>query len=151
DAEPRRDEFWRPLHQAALWQYVSPGERELAEATIVTMTHRQQVNASWRIEAAQTLMWALDLVPDLPAYDAAANIALLKRIPCKDMPLFVSSARLRKELQIDRARDDAEVWHWRSRTRQLIEEGRQFPATEKSKARGISSYDDIVRFTARML
>ena len=150
-AEARREEFWQPLHQAALWKYVSASERELAKTTIVTMTSQQHVNASWRMESAQVLMWALGLVPHLPPYDTLANHDLLKKIPSGDIPSFVSAARLRNESEVDRARDDAELWHWRSRTRQLIEDGREFPADEQSRAAGFSSYDDIVRFTAREL
>jgi hypothetical protein len=115
------------------------------------MTPQQQVNASWRVESAQVLMWALGLVRDLPSYDTQASHDLLKQIPSNDIPRFVSSARLRKEAEIDRARADAELWHWRSRTRQLIEDGREFPADKQTRAAGFNSYDDIVRFTAKKL
>jgi hypothetical protein len=50
---------------------------------------------------------------------------------------------------LDHARDTAELWHWRSRTRELIERGDAFPADQRMKTRGFHSYDDIVRFTAR--
>jgi hypothetical protein len=151
DGEAKREEFWQPLRQAGLWQYLSPVERELAGSTIVTMTPQQQVNASWRVESAQVLMWALGLMPRLPPYDTQANHDLLKQIPSGDAVHFVSSARLRRESEVDRARADAELWHWRSRTRQLIEEGREFPADKQTRAAGFSSYDDIIRFTARKL
>jgi hypothetical protein len=151
DAEALRDEFWQPLRQAGLWDYISDSERELAGTTIVTTSPQQLFNATWRLEAAQVLMWALGLIPHLPLYDAHADRDLLKEIPTGDIPRFVSSAHLRKESEIDRARDDAEVWHWRSRTRQLVEEGREFPADEQSRTTGFRSYDDIVRFIARKL
>jgi hypothetical protein len=151
DAEAGREEFWQPLRQAGLWTCVSPSEQELSETTIVTMEAHQQVNASWRMESAQVLMWALGMVPHLPPYDTQANHDLLKQIPSGDIARFISSARLRKDSEVDRARDDAELWHWRSRTRQLIEEGEEFPTNEQSRAAGFSTYDDIVRFTARKL
>jgi hypothetical protein len=151
DGEAKREEFWQPLRQAGLWQYVSPVERDLAGSTIVTMTPQQQVNASWRVESAQVLMWALSLIPRLPPYDTQASHDLLKQIPSADIARFVSSARLRNESEIDRARADAELWHWRSRTRQLIEDGREFSADKQTRAAGFSSYDDIVRFTAKKL
>jgi hypothetical protein len=50
---------------------------------------------------------------------------------------------------IDQARDVAESWHWRSRTRELIERGDAFPDNPKMKAIGFRSYDDVVRFSAR--
>jgi hypothetical protein len=61
---------------------------------------------------------------------------VLKEIPTEDIPRFVSSAHFREESEIDRARADAELWHWRSRTRQLVEEGGEFPADEESRAAG---------------
>jgi hypothetical protein len=103
------------------------------------------------MESAQVLLWALGMVPHLPPYDTQANHDLLKQIPAGDIPGFISSARLRKDSEIDRARDDAELWHWRSRTRQLTEDGEEFPANEQSRAAGFNTYDDIVRFTARKL
>jgi hypothetical protein len=151
DAEARREEFWRPLRQADLWKAVAPSERELAEATIVTMSPQQQVNATWRMEAAQVLMWALDLLPQLPSYDTQANPDLLKQIQTADIPRFVSSSHLRAELEIRSARDEAELWHWRSRTRQLVEESREIPSVEETVAAGFRSYDEIVRFTANKL
>jgi hypothetical protein len=151
DAEARRVEFWLPLRQAGLWEYLSPSESELAGSTIVTMSPQQQWNATWRVEAAQVIMWTLGLIPHLPPYDVHANRDVLKEIPAEDIPRFVSSAHLRGESEIDRARDDAELWHWRSRTRQLVEERREFPAVEESPAAGFTSYDDIVRFVAREL
>jgi hypothetical protein len=149
DAEARREEFWHSLRVDNIWESVSSSERELAGTTIVTMSPQQQVNASWRIEAAQVLMWALGLIAPLPPYDNQASHDLLNQIPSGDMPTFVLSAHLRNHLEIERARADAELWHWRSRTRQLIEQGREFPANEQSRAAGFNSYHDIVRFTAR--
>lgn len=151
DAEGKREEFWQPLHRAGLWQRVSPAERELAGTTVVTMTHEQQVRASWRVESAQVLMWALGLIPRLGPYDTQASHNLLKQIPSRDIDGFLLSAQLRNESEIDRARADAELWHWRSRTRQLIEHGQEFPPDEQTRAAGFSSYDDIIRFTAKML
>jgi hypothetical protein len=149
DGEANREEFWQPLRQAGLWPCLSPTERELAGTTIMTMTPLQQINATWRVESAQILMWALGLIPRLPPYDTQASHDLLKQIPSRDLAGFVSSASLRDGTEIQGARADAELWHWRSRTRQLIEEGQEFKANKKMKAAGLSSYDDIVRFTAK--
>ena len=64
---------------------------------------------------------------------------------------FFSLCKLRSRKELEAARSTAEVWHWRSRTRQLIEAGRSFdPSPEMSKA-GLGSYDAIVRFTANKL
>lgn len=148
-AEAQRDQFWRGLRDAGLWQHLSPREQEHAQSTMATMTGRQQVDASWRMEAAQTLMWALGMLPDLPPYDTMASHDLLKQIPSRDVAPFIQSARLRDQAELDAARDAAEFWHWRSRTRELIERGDAFPDDPKMKAAGFHSYDDIVRFSAR--
>lgn len=148
-AEVQREQFWKGLRDAGLWQHLSPNERAHAESTAATMTERQQVDASWRMEAAQTLMWALGMLPDLPPYDTMASRDLLKQIPSRDVVAFIRSARLRDQAEFDAARDAAEFWHWRSRTRELIERGDAFPDDPKMKAAGFHSYDDIVRFSAR--
>jgi hypothetical protein len=167
-AEVLRDQPRQQLRDAGLWQHLSPREETLAKSTIVTMTEKQQVDASWRVEAAQTLMWALGLLPTLPLYDIKASHDVLNQIPTNDPAAFVNSAKLRDQAEIDRARDTAEFWHWRSRTRELIERGEPFPTKarrgffERLRARllgalrrsrqdgtGFRSFDDIVRFSAR--
>jgi hypothetical protein len=60
-----------------------------------------------------------------------------------------SSARLRDEKETDHAREIAELWHWRSRTRQLIEQGYPFQPTEGLKKAGLNTMDDVVRMSAR--
>lgn len=52
----QRDQFWQGLRDAGLWRYLSPRAVH-AQSTMVTMTQRQQIDATWRVEAAQTLMW----------------------------------------------------------------------------------------------
>lgn len=151
DAQTRRETFWQRVREARLWPQLSPTELKLAQTTMVTMSHQQQVDASWRLESAQVLMWALGLIGELPAYDTRAEHDLLKQIPADDISGFVSSAHLRTTAEIDQARDDAELWHWRSRTRQLIEEGQVLSADNKFKAAGITSFDDVVLFTAGKL
>ncbi|MBW3542777.1 MAG: DUF4272 domain-containing protein [Planctomycetes bacterium] len=148
-AEERRDQFWQPLRDCGLWEHLSPHEQEYAESTMATMTERQQVDASWRMEAALVLMWALGLVPEMPPYDTSADHDLLKEFPKPDVTTFVRTARLRDLAEIDRARGTAELWHWRSRTRELIERGDAFPADDRVAAAGFRSYDDVVRFSAQ--
>lgn len=148
-AEAQRDQFWRMVRDAGLWQHLSPREQAHAQSTLATMTEQEQVDASWRVEAAQTLMWALGLLAELPPYDTMASPDLLKQIPSRDLAVFIRSARLRDQPEVDRAREVAEFWHWRSRTRELMERGDAFPGDEKMKAAGFHSYDDVVRFSAR--
>jgi hypothetical protein len=93
-------------------------------------------------------MWALGMLPALPPYDTMADPGLLKQIPLRDVAAFVQGAHLREQAAIDGARDAAESWHWRSRTRELIERGDAFPDDPRMKAAGFGCYDDIVRFSA---
>ena len=148
DAESKRDEHWTPLRALGWWKELSPLEREFAETTLLTMTDEQQVNASWRVEAIQLIMWALGMVPDLPPYGTQADSELLKGVPTKDAAKFVRSARLRSRDELDRMRSLAELWHWRSRTRELIEQGQTLDAGPELKAAGFETFGDIVRFTA---
>ena len=148
-AETLRNGFWGQLRQAGLWQYLSPHEKSLAQATTATMTKRQQLDASWRVEAAQILLWALGMMPALPTYDELANHDILKQIPSDEATAFSTSARLRAQPEIDAARSAAELWNWRSRTRELIERGDVFPSDARMKAAGFGSYDDVIRVTAR--
>ena len=94
-------------------------------------------------------MWALGLLPTLPPYDIKARHDILMQIPTSDPAAFVSSAKLRDQAELERARSTAELWHWRSRTRELIERGEAFPSDPELKKAGFRNYDDIVRFSAR--
>jgi hypothetical protein len=144
-----RDELCRRLTAAGLWEYLSPSELEFVKASTLEVTQQQHVNASWRIESFNVLMWALGFIGEIAPYDVGAKKEILKQIEAKPQEL-IAAAKLRSEPQIDRARNIAELWHWRSRTRQLIESGKPFPTSPQLQAKGFSSYDDIVRDAAGM-
>jgi hypothetical protein len=147
DAEIHRARYRDQLRRSGLSRRLSPQEKAILRRTIVTMSHQQQIDATWRVEAAQTLMWALTMVPELLPYDELAVPDILKND--LDPAEFIKSASLRAQTEIDRARDVAELWHWRSRTRQLIEKGLPFPRDDRMKAAGLRSYDDIVQIAAQ--
>jgi hypothetical protein len=134
-----REHAWKPIKELGLWKYLTPTERSFTQTTSLTMTHEQQGRASWRIESVQVLMWALSLLDALPSLDIPANHGLLKQIPLQKS--YVRSAKLRPRDEITQARDEIELWHWRSRTRQLTEEGDAFglkpPENEAKKLDGI--------------
>src|SRR3954451_21723127 len=54
-AEARRDKICQGLKKVGLWEHISPREQGFSQSTLVTMTEREQIKASWRMEAAQTL------------------------------------------------------------------------------------------------
>jgi len=146
-AEGQR-EFIQRIRKGGVWRYLTPSERAFLNTSVADMTSRQQLDFSWRAEAAQTLMWALGIVPELPAIHVQADPELLKQVPRPGEPY---KPRLRPGKETESARDVVELWHWRSRTRQLIEQGRQLDSSPEMRAAGLTSFDDIVRQTARSL
>jgi hypothetical protein len=119
--------FWA---DQAVAEGVSPKERAIVAGGIGGMTAAQEVACSWRREAVQALMWALGKIDVLPPYDTMALEGLLKDVPTKEVGAFIEGAQLRPVREIEKARSAAELWHWRSRTRQLITRGEVLRATE---------------------
>ncbi len=144
-----RDEFWGKARAAGLWEAMSENERKFAGTTCITMTDRQRMDASWRVECVQVLLWALGMIPEIPPYDQDCKPGMLKQVPGGSVSAFAAGARLREAAAMGKARDLAEFWHWRSRTRELIEKGTEFKATPEMKAAGMNSLDDIVRISAK--
>ncbi|MCC7047623.1 MAG: DUF4272 domain-containing protein [Alphaproteobacteria bacterium] len=147
EANRLREEIWKTLN--SLRSELSHWEDRIFSSTILTMTKRQQVDALWRIESLQVLLWALGICSDFPPYDVGADYNLLNRIPAAETMAHLPLAEIRNFAQIGRAREVAELWHWRSRMRQLIEEGRPLPRPPGSQSAAFRTLDDIVRWTAR--
>lgn len=151
ECEQKAQEFRRPLQSTGIWDRLTPREKECLGANAATMTERQQIDGVWRLESAQALMWALYMLPSLPHFDTQANPDILKQLQAQDTPQFVNRAKLRPQSEIEHVRGIAETWHWRSRTRQLVEKNHPFPAQPQLKAAGIDSFPDLVAFTARRM
>jgi hypothetical protein len=148
-AETMRDTFWSELDPYR--DELTPWERSFAETTMLSMSAQQQVQASWRIESFQVLLWAVGALGGLPEWNERANHHLADPCLAALGKKFISKCSLRPRGELEAARSLAEVWHWRSRTRQLIEAGQTFsPSPEMTKA-GLGSFDAIVRFTAKKL
>lgn len=148
EAPAKRDRFWERVRECGLMEELSAWERELAQATPVSMSFQQQRQATWRLEGVLVLMWSLGLVDELPPYGTLAGRSLLRSVPSADPGAFVETATLRPREEIEKARTTAELWHWRSRTRQLMESGQILKPDVKMKAAGLHTFDDIVRRTA---
>lgn len=146
-ADEARDAFWTPIYDTPVFDALTPKERELSETTLITMTEQQQIDASWAVEGMAMLAWALGVLPELPAWDVQVEPSLLDAIPNPTaLAAFRAGVTLRSPEELERARGAAELWHWRSRTRELQESG--FALPDELKKPGISSLDDIVRLTA---
>jgi hypothetical protein len=146
DAEVVRDNFWATL--GGYEKFLSPLERSFSRTTMTTITDAQLISASWRVEALVPLLWALQVVDEIPPYDTQSSPDLVSDSRFADLDAFISNASLRPSEEIDAARAIAEAWHWRSRTRQLIEDGIAFPDSPEVVAAGFTSFDSIVRMSA---
>jgi len=150
EGESQSKAFWDVVNSSPIFIYLSPWERQFATTTTLTMSSQEQIDALWRAEAAQVFMWALSLIAELPAPYTQADLDLLKSEILSHPTNLLSSAVLRSHAEIDHVRDVAELWHWRSRTEELIREGRPFPSdVEIFSSQGLKSYPDIVRMAAR--
>ena len=139
--------FSERLRSDNLWDFVSVSEKKFFETPVQNLTERELINVSWRSEAIHVLLWALGVIPQMLPYDKPARTEALAKLPAEGKE-FISSAKLHEEKEIDHAREIAELWHWRSRTRQLQEAARPFEANEAMKKAGLNSYEDIIRITA---
>mgnify|MGYP003577157264 CR=1 FL=1 len=107
------------LKAEELWEYVSPYERRFLESEFPM--EQQFVNATWRAEASQALLWALG---ELPAMSGLTEICSLDSQraaipflgPASD---FISKASLRTEEEIRGELDSVYDAHWRVRDAQL--------------------------------
>jgi hypothetical protein len=82
------------------------------------------LDAAWRLESLGVLSWSIGLRELLP-YDVqfpAADLGPLFPFggPPPAVKAMLSSVRLRSKEEIDKQRDIAELWNWRSRTTRLI-------------------------------
>lgn len=141
-------EYCQKLKASGLWDAVTPQERAFFQSTSLSWEPQQHREASWRVEAAVPLLWALTYVHEFPAFDQQTNTSVFNLIPSSSLESLLKECRLRPSKEIEEKRSLAELWHWRSRTRQLIEDGETLPKAIIEKT-GLKTYDDIVRQTAQ--
>lgn len=75
-------------------------------------------------ESAVCLLWALGYVLELPPYDQEAKPELMNELLLDNVEVLVKNATLLPADRIMKQPGLAELWHWRSRPRQLEESGR---------------------------
>jgi hypothetical protein len=138
----RQQQLLATLRETGLWEDASPQERVFFETTPTQLSQRQLADTSWRLESEACLAWALQLTTDIPPFDEEAERDEILPTVATERPVeFIRDARLRPKEQIAAARDRAQMWHWRARTRLLAEEGYE-PGPEEQ------TLDDIVREVA---
>lgn len=113
---------WRELDRLDLTNAMSRRERVLAATSPWDLTLQQRIDASWRVEAVSTLLWSFGALESLSAYDETTPHDVLDAVPIDRGSAFLAQARLRPQAEIAAAREAAELWHWRSRTRTLMSE-----------------------------
>ena len=123
DMQARSAEMQRAVRQAGLWEFMTDDERIFIASPLLEVTEQQKVNASWLMEGAVCLLWALGYVQSIPPYDAQADVELLRSVPAEPVDALAKPTTLRAKADLEAARACAELWHWRSRTRQLQEQG----------------------------
>ena len=134
------------LRANGLWTHAEREEQTVLETPFTDLDIPRLLATSWRAESLAVLLWALGRLDVLPPYDESVNGEVLLGLTARDGgDGFVLGATLRPIEEIERARTIAELWHWRSRTRQWHEERRRFPGIPGFP---VKCWDDVVRFTA---
>jgi hypothetical protein len=127
---------------------LTPWEQSYFSKSAATLSRQQQVDAGWRLESFRVLLWALNVTDELLPYDVEAPVEVLRSYPKGGVEASVSSATLRATEAVEEQRSIAELWHWRSRTRELVERGETPPA--EIREQGFKTFDDIVRAAATL-
>jgi hypothetical protein len=114
------------LRQTGLWNQMEAEERSFLEAHSGEVAGHMWIGTLWSIESILCLLWSLGLVADLLPYDQQAERGLVNRFPPEPISVIIQNVVLLPHKLIEKQRDVAELWHWRSRTRQLQESGYKF-------------------------
>jgi hypothetical protein len=99
-------------------------ERKFIQTGALETTTRQRIDASWLVESIGCLLWALGCLERIPNYDQESGKEVIAFSPGKPAKDMIEQAILRPISEIDQQRDWAELWHWRCRTRMLLDTGK---------------------------
>jgi len=118
------------LDSEGLTASLSVEESRLLEMPAGSWQEQELINVSWRVVAVEALLWALAYSDAIPGYDAEPDEGALMSLLCVLSPIgpFLSESRLRPAVELDKARDLAELWHWRARTTELMRKMADAPA-----------------------
>src|SRR5215208_6036612 len=137
--DPEGDRFdlsaW--LTEEGLDPFIAAQERHLLNRRIGSLTVEEAQEASWQIEAAGALAWALELLEDPPPLDEPIDPASLLAIlpsPWDKTRPFRENAELLPEELIAVERERAELWFWRASIEADRTEAKGRQATELNAA-----------------
>ncbi len=144
DAQLRQafDDQAERLRELGVWDEMSDAERKFMRAAPLEIELQTLIDHMWLSESAVCLLWALGYVDRLPPYDQKSDPSLANQLPRESMKDLEAKVALRPASDIRRQRDSAELWHWRSRTRRLQEDGSLAARLPKGQ-----SINDILRLT----
>jgi hypothetical protein len=110
------------LRRGQLWEFLSGSEQVVLESPVGTSGVQAIIDATWRSEAISVLLWALCITQGVPPYDTRSDLeAELESIPfIRETNSFIRDAELCSPAAMTEAREIAELWHWRARTRGLL-------------------------------
>jgi hypothetical protein len=123
-AQGKNEEQIEELRKNKLWNMMDDSERHFMQAGPADVSQKDRISALWRTESIACLLWALGYISELLPYDEQASAELSNKLPTD--PAELKKAMLRPLDTIQKKRDVAELWHWRSRTRKLQETGFNF-------------------------
>jgi hypothetical protein len=146
------------LKTVGLFSYLTVHEREFLRLGLSQASRDRACEFLWQIEGAACIGWALRLLPRLwpmdEQFDGKLDTAALgapERRP-------IATAALRPLEELEAAREQIKLWHWRARQFALEREGFQWPppnATQEEVAdlqrKGLATIDGLVRATTRCL
>lgn len=100
-------------------------EKPLVSKALGSWSRQENIDVAWRANSLGVILWALSIFEEMPLWDKQftpqETIKPLNLFaPTKT---FLEKADLRPDAEIEKARDLAELWHWRARTRRLQEDG----------------------------
>ena len=109
------------LDEEGIRQHLSDSEEFLLNKALGTWTERTLITVGWRIEALGTMLWALQRLDHLPDYDTQFEPAdILEPLDLLNPTIdFIWMASLHDDEVLSASRDQAELWNWRSRAREL--------------------------------
>ena len=115
--DPERCVAWMKKHN--LQQFLSPAEAGFVEEA--RPSEESRVAFSWRAEAMVSLLWALNVLPEMPPFDEQFDVFAIEAVQAalKDPLAFVSKVRLREAQEISDMESNLYHQHWRVRDREL--------------------------------
>jgi hypothetical protein len=105
----------------------STREKPLVSKALGSWSRQELIDSAWRANSLGVILWALSRFDELPPWDTQFTPQETIKPLNLFAPIgpFLERAVLRPESEIEPMRELAELWHWRSRTRRLQEEGFQ--------------------------